>query len=116
MLATAADVAGVPLPEGAAEDSHSLLPVLLDPSASTSRGVTILKTNASVIRDGHWKLIAHLGSGGFSRPGKVEPRPGGPEGQLYDLAADPGETTNVWNEYPEIVERLRGELASYRGR
>ena len=28
------------------------------------------------------------------------------DGLLYDLAADPGETTNVFDQHPGVVERL----------
>lgn len=33
--------------------------------------------------------------------------------ELYDLTADPQETTDVSGEHPEVVERLRGGLESY---
>ncbi len=116
LMATFAGVLGTPLPAGAGEDSHSLLPVLLDPSARTSRELTVLKADASVLREGRWKLITHLGSGGFSKPRRIEPEPGGPRGQLYDLAADPAETTNLWDEHPEVVARMEELLAPYRDR
>jgi len=62
------------------------------------------------IRSGRWKLIEGLGSGGFSEPSMIKPGPGDPAGQLYDLAADPSETTNRFAGEPDIVERLRAEL------
>ena len=31
-------------------------------------------------------------------------------GQLYNLASDPGETTNVYNKHPEIVAELKALL------
>jgi hypothetical protein len=40
----------------------------------------------------------------------VPPEPGGPQGQLYDLATDIGETMNLYLEHPEIVEKLRTTL------
>ena len=40
------------------------------------------------IRSGRWKLVAGLGSGGFSEPARVTACIGDPAGQLYDLAAD----------------------------
>jgi len=44
MLATTADVLNVTLPDGAGEDSFSILPVLLgDPSASSVRTVTFIQ-------------------------------------------------------------------------
>jgi hypothetical protein len=51
-----------------------------------------------------------LGSGGFTEPMSVDPVPGGPQGQLYDLSVDPGEQHNVWSEHPDIVDRLTREL------
>jgi arylsulfatase A-like enzyme len=36
--------------------------------------------------------------------------------QLYDLAKDPGETTNVAAEHPEVLERLRRRLAEIRAK
>ena len=67
------------------------------------------------VRIGDWKLIEGLGSGGFSKPARVKPSPGGPAGQLYNLAEDPGETTNLYREHPEIVERLTGRLEEILG-
>ena len=114
LLATFADVTGSPLPPGAGEDGYSLLPVLRDPTAQTARRFTVLKGDASVVREGRWKLITHLGSGGFSPPRRVEPRTGGPRGQLYDLATDPGERRNLWLERPDVVARLERLLAPFR--
>jgi len=31
-------------------------------------------------------------------------------GQLYNLEDDPGETTNLYNEYPELVKELKALL------
>jgi len=114
LLATAADITGVALPSGAGEDSHSLLPVLREPTATTSRRHTVLKANASVVREGRFKLITHLGSGGFSSPRRMEPQPGGPRGQLYDLDVDPGETNNLWLRHPDVVARLERVQAAVR--
>ena len=57
------------------------------------------------IRSGDWKLITGLGSGGFSKPKRTKPGPSGPQGQLYNLAIDLGETTNLYSKRPEIVAR-----------
>ena len=59
------------------------------------------------IREGSWKLIQGQGGGGFT---KVNVEPGEPPGQLYDLAADPGETKNLYAEKPEVVARLAALL------
>ena len=66
------------------------------------------------IRQGNWKLEEGLGSGGFSAPRTVEPAPGGPTGQLYDLARDPGELHNLYQARTEIVDRLATLLEQYK--
>jgi len=115
LLATFADVCGVKLPEGAGPDSFSLLPVLqeVQPATQPIRGRIVMQAGSSpamVIRSGDWKLINQLGSGGFSTPKKVEPQPGDPAGQLYNLRDDPAETTNLYSQHPEIVGRLEAEM------
>jgi arylsulfatase A-like enzyme len=107
VMATFADLVGIALPTGAGEDSRSFAKVLLGEASTSAREVTILKADGSVVRQGNWKLITHLGSGGFSKPRRREPEPGGPTGQLYDLERDLGETTNLWAARPDVVARLR---------
>lgn len=114
LLATLADITGVALPEEAGSDGHSLLPVLRDADAQTTRRHTILKADAAVVRVGNWKLITHLGSGGFSPPRRQTPVAGGPKGQLYELDQDPGETNNLWLHRPDIVARLEKVLDGER--
>ena len=59
-------------------------------------------------------LIEGLGCGGFSEPRMVTPAPGGVQGQLYDLAIDPREEDNLYDQRPEIVSRLARALATIR--
>jgi len=66
------------------------------------------------LRQGDWKLIDGLGSGGFSKPKRIQPGPGDPEGQLYNLKEDPAESRNLYLKRPEIVARLRRELQNIR--
>ena len=66
------------------------------------------------IRQGKWKLILGRGSGGFSEPRRIQPAPGEPLGQLYDLEKDLAETQNLWSQHPEIVERLTALLDKYK--
>ena len=63
-------------------------------------------SGAMMIRDGEWKLINQLGSGGFSSPKRVKPGPGDPRGQLYNLSVDPGEQSNLWKKHPDLVRKL----------
>lgn len=118
LLATFAAVLDVDLPRGAGEDSFNVLPVLLgdQPDEKPIRPPVVVPalTGMLSIRSGPWKLIDGLGSGGFSRPRRIEPESDGPAGQLYQLEDDPGETKNLWQERPEIRDRLLAELKQIR--
>ncbi len=117
MLATFAAVVGDSLPASAGQDSCNILPALLNPDLEKPiREATVHHTGNGVfaIRQGPWKLIQGLGSGGFTAPAQVKPKPGGPQGQLYNLQDDPGEQKNLWLEKPEIVERLTTLLERYK--
>ena len=112
-----ADLVGAPIPPDAGEDSYSLLPILLNERLeSPLREATVHHSLSGVfaIRQGPWKLILGRGSGGFSEPRSLEPAPGEPEGQLYNLDDDPGETANLYLDHPDIVARLRTLLNRYR--
>jgi len=115
MLATFSAIAGATPPEFPDGSSLDMLPVLLGRAGSEPvRETLVLKEDATVVRQGDWKLITHLGSGGFSQPKRIEPVPNGPRGQLYNLREDIGERHNLWLERPEIVRRLEQLLAPYR--
>jgi arylsulfatase A-like enzyme len=115
VLATCAEIVDERLPAGAGEDSISFLPTLRDP-ASGAREDLVLHSLAGefALRQGDWKLVMTRGSGGFSTPRAVKPRPGEPTGQLYNLRVDPRETRNLYGEQPQIVERLTKLLGKYR--
>lgn len=108
LFATCAAIIGKPIPDDAAEDSASLLPVLTDPTAD--RGAPVINHSANgifAIRDGRWKLVAGTGSGGRQAPrGKPFAKPY----QLYDLQLDLAEANDVAGDHPEIVERLTERL------
>ena len=110
-MATAAEIVGAKIPASAAEDSVSMMPVLLGTDGPRRTALVSHSINGSfAIREGNWKLCLCAGSGGWS-----DPKPGTPAekalpaDQLYDLAADRSERKNVAAEHPEIVKRL-GEL------
>ena len=110
LLATLSEVAGRDLPAAAGPDSFSFLPVLQ--GGTLRRAPVVMESGGGfmTIRSGPWKLIEGLGSGGFSKPASLKPGPDDPAGQLYDLAADPAETTNRFAAEPGIVARLRAEM------
>jgi arylsulfatase A-like enzyme len=116
LLATCADILGVDLPDDAGEDSVSNLP--LWEGRALDRGLREATVHHSIngsfsIRKGKWKLEMCAGSGGWSYPQPGEPCEGLPPIQLYDLDADIGETENVYDQHPEIVEELKSLLTQY---
>jgi arylsulfatase A-like enzyme len=117
LMATFADLAGTPLPDDAGPDSYDLSPAILGRKhAEPIREALVSHSEDGTfaIRQGPWKLILdNTTSGGWMTPEGKSPVPGTP-GQLYDLAADPYETHNLWEARPEIVLRLAALLEKYR--
>jgi arylsulfatase A-like enzyme len=117
MLATVADITGKKLPKNAGEDSYSILPVLLGKHGKTPlREATVHHslTGMFAIRQGDWVLIEGLGSGGFTKPQTIEPKPGEAKGQLYNLAKDLKQENNVYLQHADVVERLHALLEKYK--
>jgi len=118
-MATFAELVGVALPESAGEDSFSFAHLLLGrrPVGRVRESLVMHSAQGRfAIRRGGWKLIEGLGSGGFTAPASVEPKPGEPNGQLYDLYTDPAESRNRYGEQTEEVARLAHELATVKAR
>jgi len=116
LMATCAEIIGEALPAGAGEDSVSLLPLLKGRDRSIHEAVVHHSAGGRfAIRQGRWKLLLCPGSGGpWTRPtDPVATRQGLPVIQLYDLEADPGETTNLHDRHPDVVERLTALLERY---
>jgi arylsulfatase A len=117
LMATCAAAAGISVPENAAEDSFSLLPAILSqPLTRPVRDAVVHHSGSGMfaVRSGEWKLAFGLGSGGFTPPAHLAPKPGEPAGQLYNLATDRQETTNVYAQHPEIVRSLMEKLERIR--
>jgi len=126
IMATCGAIVGATLPNDAAEDSFNLLPVLLGKQDERApiREYTLHQTIslALAIRCGKWKYLDHKGSGGnnYQRTGAWGMKPyalpeKAPEapGQLYDMEKDPGETTNLYLEHPEVVKTLKAKLDAF---
>lgn len=115
LLATVAEIVGVALPDNVGEDSVSILPLFEGHSDGYPADRVLIHHSRHAnyaVRQGNWKLLLHPGSGGndYEEPSWSDT----PEGrsfangdrQLYDLASDPAEATNLAREHPEIVRRL----------
>jgi arylsulfatase A len=102
LVATCAEITGFKLPDAAAEDSFSLLPILKDPAGARSvRRTLVIQADAATdlaLRVGSLKLITSA---------RAEP-------QLYDLAADPKETKDLAKERPDTVKEMAAQLEKIR--
>ena len=98
-MATVADLLNVKLPDTAAEDSFSILPLLTGEKTALPGHPSVVNHDISgrfAIRKGKWKLV--LGS----------------KDQLFDLDSDPKESRNLAYSYPEVVKELAGRLKRYK--
>ena len=81
-------------------DGQDMWPTLADGAPSPNQDVLInVEAFRGAVRQGDWKLIKVA-----LLPGKTE---------LFDLAKDPGETTDVAAQNPEIVRDLDARLLAY---
>ena len=84
-------------------DGVSLVPMLRDPSAAVKDGAFTQVRNGYAIRTDRWRY--------------VEWAEGKQGSQLFDMNADPGETTNLATDarHADTVKELSARLALYRG-
>ncbi|PQV48987.1 arylsulfatase A [Jejuia pallidilutea] len=113
-LASIASIIGTELPDNAGEDSYNLMP-LVDKNSNEDyqkdRAVIHHSfTGHFAIRKGDWKLNMFRGSGGSLEPKFIEVTEGDAPFELYNIKNDPGETTNLYFEKPEIVNDLKTEI------
>jgi len=106
LLATFADILEVKLPDNTGEDSFSLMPLLKgDNTPVRETSVSCSIGGVPSVRDGSWKYIAAPGSGGWGKGGD-QSHPV----QLYNLANDLGEETNLASAEPERLADLKARF------
>jgi len=103
--ASFAALTGQQLGANDAPDSFNVMPALLG-QLPTGREYMVEYSGQIAIRQGQWKFIP----GNKSMEGKK--RKGNADDVLYDLAKDPGETTNVAAAHPDIVKSMATKLAA----
>ena len=114
LFATFLEMAGAAPAEGQPVDGTSLVPLLRDPAAGDRPPIfhhfpgylgagpgAWRTTPAGAVQAGSWKLVE------FFEEGRIE---------LYDLAGDPGETTNLAVGEPRRARELLGLLEGWRAR
>ena len=114
LYATLADLQNNEMAIGEAHDSYSFLPVLKgEEHEKPIREATIhhsMNGDFSIRKD-EWKYIDASGHGGFAQIRETIPTD---SVQLYNLAIDPTETTNVYSQNPEVVNQLKLLLDKYK--
>jgi arylsulfatase A-like enzyme len=111
-------LAGVPLEQPLPVDGKDIWPVLTQSAPTPHDSILSVSpqgVTAAAVRIGNWKLIASQLP--EKQPGKAargsNRKKGGPRYEpvaLYDLAADPGETTNLAASHPERVSQMQATL------
>ncbi len=115
--ASLAALAGTPLPEGACLDSIDVSGALLGRPGARGRDHLVQQDNGGTgnygFRVGNWKLVRHDTKS--ARNVVVEKTLANtpvPQFQLFDLATDPGEKTDLAAAQPERLEQMKSRLAS----
>jgi arylsulfatase A-like enzyme len=108
-LASFASFTNQKLDDGAAPDSFNVMPALLGTS-KTGREHLIEQASVLSLRKGQWKYI---------EPGKgpkIQRNETGndPDGQLYNLADDLGETNNLITKSPDRAKEMAAQLQQIR--
>ena len=108
-MATCAALVGDELHGEEGQDSRNILPLLLGEQVEEPcRDSAIYQSSYGVyaLRQGDYKFIPGTkGSGGWGPPKGVSPVPGAP-GQLYNMKEDPYEQNDLFDQRPELVEKL----------
>jgi arylsulfatase A len=115
IISSVASVLGVPKEDGTMEDSYDISPVLFGNNQPVRESIVHHSIDGIfAIRKGDWKLILGKNSGGFSKGLKIEGIPVDTDGQLYNLAKDPAEQTNLYAVHPEKLKELTALLNQYK--
>jgi arylsulfatase A-like enzyme len=114
LLASFAELVGRPLPEEERSDSENVLAALLGDSPR-ARTMLVEQGGTLALRQGSWKYIEPGRGPAINKNTNIE-LGNDPAPQLYDLARDPGERTNVAGREPAKVKALAALLDRIRQR
>lgn len=140
MLATFMALTGQDASALVGKDSVNILPALLEEPTESIRENLLLAPKSGrhlAIRKGKWMYIPKRGSGGFSGSKATDHAWGGPPAisfmgsensdiengeykqdaptaQLYDLEADLNQTTNLYQQHPEVVKSMETLLTNIK--
>ncbi|MGB2273915.1 MAG: sulfatase-like hydrolase/transferase, partial [Flavicella sp.] len=121
IMATLAAVVGTDLPKGTAPDSFNFLPVWKGAFVEKPiREMTIHNTfeNLWAIRNGEWLFVDGPSGSKRNPPKKFSDFRGyknfKTKGLLFNMVNDPGQRENLYEHYPNKVEKLENLLTEYR--
>jgi arylsulfatase A-like enzyme len=124
VLATLAAILEVPLPTGNAEDSFNMLQAFTEsaPGAPIRDHVVLQAADATyALRAGNWKFIERLGAPSFEYRNQnaaakaAKKKKGAPQkDELFDLAKDPSEASDVVAKNAELAAKLKQLLVQSR--
>lgn len=114
LLASFAGLVGERLTDAQRADSENVLPALLG-DAPRGRMLLVEQAGALALRQGSWKYIEPSRGAAINKNTNIE-LGNDPAPQLYDLAKDPGERTNLAARNPAKVEELAALLEGIRRR
>ena len=115
VMPTLLDAAGVAPPAGLKLDGRSLLPLLEGRAENWPDRTLVLQSHRGnhpvplhnmTVRTQRWKLVHPTGFGRETPPAETP-------FELYDMAADPMERTNLASTQPEVLQRLRDAYARW---
>lgn len=120
LFATIAAAAGIEVPATAAEDSYNLLPHWRNPASQGPRHTIVHNTKPGnyALRLNDWLLVA--APTGTQTPvpewynQQFNHQPNTQAGELYDLAKDPAQQHNLYQDQPDKVRELTTELEKIR--
>jgi len=115
VLPTLAEWAHAPLPKGRTLDGQSISPLLLgkDPKPTHREIYYVNNGICEAVRQGDWKYreikAANTNAG-------IVKETHGDQTELFNLAFDPSERSNVINEYPELRKELKALFDKFPGK
>ncbi len=121
IFATVASIIDFKVPEIAAEDSYNILPALKGETLREPiREATVHHSSRGnfAIRQGNWVYIDHS-TGAENKESDyvlktLEIIEDSEPAELYNLADDPSQTTNIFRQYPEKASALKSVLDRYQ--
>lgn len=111
IAASMSALVGQALTGDACPDSFDLLPAFLGTPGAKGRDHLVEQGRGLALRVGDWKLLHHPDD----KPVKSLTYEKGPgQFELFNLAQDPAETTNLIDQYPDRAEQMKNRLAEIR--